>query len=94
MSKPFDSAADALPEGRIHDDDGVAVKNPAGSRHSSLHPGVFSLRRARYIKEARLDRTGHGVRRSDIAEAAIDEVSGEFQQGDIARERRNHNPRR
>ena len=94
MSKPVDSATDALPAGRIHDDDGVAVKNPAGKRHSSLQPGVFSLRRARYIKEASLDRTGHAVRRSDIAEAAIAEASGEFQQGDIAWERGNHNPRR
>lgn len=45
-----------------------------GRGHTSAPAGIFSLRRDRYINAARLDKTGRGVRRSDIAEAAIAEA--------------------
>jgi hypothetical protein len=62
------SGTDVSPENR------EAGLNPEGSGHISAPAGIFSLRRARYFNEARFDQTGRGVRRADIAEAAIAEA--------------------
>jgi hypothetical protein len=94
MSNHIYTAADVLPERRVSGNGRELAMNPAVSGYSSAPSGIFSLRRARYLNRSRFDETGHGVRRSDIEEAAIAGVSGGFQQADIAWERRNHNPRR
>lgn len=88
MPEHIHSTADASPE------DHALELNPAGSGHSSAPAGIFSLRRARYFNETVFDDTGHGVRRADIAEAAIAEVAGALQQADRTRDHHDPIPRR
>jgi hypothetical protein len=80
MSKYTYSTADVLPEGRVPDESLELMMNFAESGHSSAPSGIFSLRRARYLNKTGFDETGHGVRRADIAEAAIAAVIEELQQ--------------
>jgi hypothetical protein len=80
MSNYIYTAADVLTERRLPGKSRELAMNPAGSGHSSAPSGIFSLRRARYLYRSRFDETGHGVRRADIAEAAIAEVIGELEQ--------------
>jgi hypothetical protein len=94
MSKYINTAADALPERRASDNSRELAINPAGSGHSSAPSGIFSLRRARYLNKTRFDQTGHGVRRADIAEAAIAAIIGELQQAAAIRDHREPIPER
>lgn len=88
MPENIHSTADALPE------DHALELSPSGSGFSSARRGIFSLRRDRYFNATRLDETGHGVRRADIAEAAIAEATSEFQQAGGIRNHGDRNFRR
>jgi len=88
MPENIHSTADASSE------DHALELNPADRGFSSARAGIFSLRRDRYFNATRLDETGHGVRRADIAEAAIAEATGEFQQAGGIRNHGDRNPRR
>jgi hypothetical protein len=93
MSKTFNSAADDLPEGRVSGVDKTLGLNPPGNGRSSAPAGIFSMRRARYFNKAVFDETGHGVRRADIAEAAIAEGTRGLQQAGGIRDHRVRTPR-
>jgi hypothetical protein len=80
MSKYTYSTTEAVGEDLVLGEVDVLQVHSVEKRHSSAPSGIFSLRRARYFNKARFDETGHGVRRSDLAEAAIAEVAGELQQ--------------
>jgi hypothetical protein len=94
MSKYTYSSAEVLPEDRGSGEENVLTLNPAGKLLKPAPSGIFSLRRARYFNKARFDETGQGVRRSDLAEAAIAEVTGEYQQAGDVRNQRAQIPRR
>jgi len=89
MSKTINSAADILPEDR------ASRLNPAGSGYSSAPAAKFMLRRARYFDETGIEGE-RGMRRADIAQAVIPEVTGNLQQssGSGVRDRRAHGSRR
>jgi hypothetical protein len=94
MSKYTYSTAESLPESHGRGEENVLMLNPAGKLSKSAPSGIFSLRRTRYFNKDNFDKTGHGVRRSDLAEAAIAEVNGEYKHADGVRDHRAPIPRR
>jgi hypothetical protein len=87
MSKYTYSTAESLPESHGRGKENALMLNPAAKLPKSAPSGIFTLRRARYFNKDNFDETGHGVRRSDLAEAAIAEATEEYQHADGVRHR-------
>lgn len=88
-----DHAADNWPEGHVSGVDKAPGLNRPGNGRSSAPAGIFSMRRARYFNKAVFDETDPGMRRADIAEAAIAEVTRGLQQAGGIRDHRIRTPR-